>query len=147
MAEVVGAVASVLTIATVALDLSRSTYNIVTSFQSQRKDVDEIKSDLSTLTMILGEIQQQVGSSPDDGRFEPLRKPLQCCQAILQEIHDTLEKCTRHSKGKRESVRTWLNLRYREKGFNDAKQRLASYKSTLAIAFDTMTMCVINDCL
>lgn len=140
MAEVLGAVSSVLTIATVTLDLSRSAYNIVTSFESQRKDVDEIRSDLSTLTVILGQIQQQVEGLPDDGRLQPLREPLQCCQAISQEIHDMLEKCMRHSKDKRESVRTWLKLRYREKGFTDAKQRLASYKSTLAIAFDTMKM-------
>lgn len=142
MTEVLGAFASVITIAAVAFELCTSSHNIISSFQSQRKDVKEIQSDLGALIAILELIQQRGRGSAtcNDDTLEPLRGPLQCCQAVVQEIHDMLKKCTQHSKDGRESVRTWLNLQYRGKGFTDAKQRLASYKSTLAIAFDLMRM-------
>ncbi|KAK5069368.1 hypothetical protein LTR51_008618 [Lithohypha guttulata] len=140
MAKVLGVGSSVLAIVTVALQLSKSSYETITGFRSQRKDVEEIQGDLSALVVVLELVREQAEGSPDDGRLKPLCDPLQCCQTILQEIHDMLEQCTKHSKDHRESVRTWLNLRYRAKSFNDAKQRLSSYKSTLTIAFNSINM-------
>lgn len=141
-AEALGVVASVLAIATAALQLSQSTYEIISSFRSQRKDVEEIQSDLSALNIVLELTREQAKGTSNDDRLKSLRGPLLCCQTILQEIHDMLKQSTKHSKDNRESVRTWLNLRHREKSFTDAKQRLSSYKSTLIIAIDSLNMYV-----
>ena len=51
-----------------------------------------------------------------------------------------LNACTKHAKDNRDSIRDWLNMQYREKSFEDVKQRLASYKSTLSIAFASINI-------
>lgn len=135
-----GVVSSVLAIATVALQLSKFAYETISSFRSQRQDVHDIQTDLATLTGVLELVHEQAKASPSDGRLEALRGPLSGCQTILRDIHESLAQCTRHAKDQRESVRTWLKLRYREKSFVEAKERLSSYKATLCIAFDTMSM-------
>lgn len=140
MAEVLGVVSSVLAIATVAVQLSISTYETIASFRSQRQDIQDVQSDLAALTVVLEHILKQGEATPDDQRFETLKVPLSCCEKILREIHESLAECTRHAKDHRDSVRTWLKLHYREKSFNEAKERLSSYKATLCVAFDTMNM-------
>lgn len=142
MAEVLGAVSSVLAIATVALQLSKSAHETIASFRSQRQDVADIHSDLGTLSVVLELIRDRAEGSPDDERLDVLRGPLSCCRTVLQDIHDSLAECTKHAKDQRESVRTWLKLRHREKSFTEAKQRLSSYKATLCVAFDTMNVYV-----
>ena len=57
-----------------------------------------------------------------------------------QEMHEMLDACNIHGTDGRNSVRDWLSIRYHEKSFEDMKQRLLSYKSTLCIAFDTIVM-------
>ena len=143
MAEVLGAVSSVLAIATVTLQLSKSAYETISSFRSQRQDVSDVQSDLATLAGVLEFVGEQAKASPNDRRLEALRGPLSCCQTIVQDIHESLAQCTRHAQDQRGSVRTWLKLRYHEKGFVEAKERLSSYKATLCIALDTMNMYVL----
>ncbi|BCR85775.1 uncharacterized protein ACHE_21233S [Aspergillus chevalieri] len=55
-------------------------------------------------------------------------------------MREMLNACTKRSAEGRESVRDWLNMRYREKSFEDMKQRLASYKSTLSITFESINI-------
>ncbi len=55
-------------------------------------------------------------------------------------MREMLDACTKYSKDGRDSVRDWLNMRYKEKTFEDVKKRLASYKSTLAITFESINM-------
>ena len=57
-----------------------------------------------------------------------------------QEMHKMLDMCTIHGTDSRNSVRDWLSMRYHEKSFEDLKQRLLSYKSTLSVAFDSIVM-------
>lgn len=142
--EVLGAVASVLGIATAALQLSQSSYELIDSFRSQRKDVHEIQDDLRGLIAVLQTICEQARDANNDDKLRVLGGPLQCCRSITQEMYDMLQQCTKHAKDHRESVRTWLSLRYREKSFDDARQRLSSYKSTLTIAFDSINLYILS---
>lgn len=142
MAEVLGGVSSVLAIATAALQLSKSTYETISSFRSQRQDVTDIQVDLAALAVVLELVREQAENIPNSRYLGALRGPLSGCQTILQDIYDSLAKCTKHTKDHRESVRTWLKLRFREKSFTDAKERLSSYKATLCIAFDTINLYV-----
>lgn len=142
MAEVLGVVSSVLAIATVALQLSKSTYETISSFRSQRQDVTAIRTDLSALAVVLELVCEQARGSPNEQCLQVLREPLSGCQSILQDIHDSLAQCTKHATDGRDSLRTWLKLRHREKSFTEAKERLSSYKATLCIAFDTMHLYV-----
>jgi len=65
---------------------------------------------------------------------------MQCCTTTCQEMREMLDECTKHAKDGWDSVRDWLNMQYRERSFQDMKQRLASYKSTPSIAFASINM-------
>ena len=136
----IGEASSILALTIFAFESSKSLYEAVSSFKSRRKDVVDVQTDLGSLVTALELIRQQAQGSQDGDKFEPLRHPLQCCLAICQEIQETLNVCTRHTKKGREGVRDWLHMQYHEKSFSDMKQRLASYKSTLSIAFASMNM-------
>jgi hypothetical protein len=136
----IGEASSILALTIFAFQSSKSLYDAVSSFKSQRKAIKDVQTDLGSLVTVLDLIRQQAQGSQDGDKFEPLRDPLQCCQAICQEMQEMLDVCTSHAKDGRDSVRDWLNMQYRAKSFTDMKQRLASYKSTLSIAFALINM-------
>lgn len=140
MAEAVGLASAILGLTIFAYDTSKSLYEAVSSFRTQRKTVKDLQDELNSLTTILGSIRTYAGGSEEAQRLEPLRKPLECCLTICQEMHETLEACTKHSAEGRNSVRDWLNMRYHGKSFEDIRKRLNIYKSTLSITFASINM-------
>lgn len=147
MAEVIGVVSGVLTLVISALKTTQAVYDTVTSFKSQRKTIQDVQTDLGALIAVLELISQQIQASETRGKFELLRQPIECCTTTCQEMQDTLSACMKHAKGGGISVRDWINMRYRGKDFEDIKQRLASYKSTLSITFASINMCTSVPCL
>jgi hypothetical protein len=140
MAEVIGLASGLLTLTIFAYDTSKSLYEAVSSFKSQRKTIKDFQADLSSLVAALEKIREQIQLSQEIERLEPLRKPLYHCATTSGEMREMLDACTTHSREGRDSVRDWLNMRYHEKSFEDLKQRLASYKSTLCIAFELINL-------
>lgn len=140
MAEAVGLASGILTLTVATYNTTKSLLEAVSSFQSQRKTIKDIEADLKSLHTVLGKIYEQIQRSHDIERLEPLREPLNCCKIACQEVHKMLDACTIHGTDGRNSVRDWLSMRYHEKSFEDIKQRLLSYKSTLSIAFDCIVM-------
>jgi len=123
-----------------AYDASKSLYEAVSSFKSQRQTIKDVLADLDSLVTVLTTIREQAQRSQKVESLEPLRKPLECCATTCKEMRETIDVCTSHSKDGQASVRDWLKMQYREKSFEDMKKRLASYKSTLVIAFQSMNM-------
>jgi hypothetical protein len=119
---------------------SKSLYEAISSFKSQRKTVKDILTNLESLVAVLSSIREQAQRSSEVARLEPLREPLNCCATTCQEILEMLDTCRAHSKEGRDTVRDWLNMRYKEKTFEDVRKRLVSYKSTLTIAFESINM-------
>jgi len=140
MAEAVGLASGLLTLTIFAYDTSKSLYEAVSSFKSQRKTIKDVLADLDSLVTVLENINKQAQRSQEVERLEPLREPLNCCTTTCHEMHEMLDACTTHSKEGRDSVRDWLNMRYHEKSFEDMKKRLASFKSTLSIVFESINM-------
>lgn len=140
MAEVIGLASGLLTLTIFASETSKSLYEAVSSFKSQRKTIIDVQVDLKSLVDILGKITEQAQLPREVERLEHLRNQVNCCTVTCQEMHKMLEQATRHSKEGSDSVRVWLSMRYHEKSFEDMKNRLASYKSTLAIAFQLIDM-------
>ncbi|KAL8637401.1 MAG: hypothetical protein Q9228_005320 [Teloschistes exilis] len=140
MAEAVGLASSLLALTVAAYKTSKSLYEAVSNFQSQRKTIKDIQADLKSLITVLDKVHEQIQSSHDIERLEPLRQPLTCCTTACQEMYEMLDACTIHGTDGRNSVRDWLSMRYHEKSFEDMKQRPLSYKSTLSIAFDSIMM-------
>ncbi|KAL9002000.1 MAG: hypothetical protein Q9188_005052 [Gyalolechia gomerana] len=137
-AEALGLASGLLTLTVAAYKTSKSLYEAVSSFQSQRKTIKDIQAHVQSLVTLLEKIQEQIQSSQEIERLEPLQQPLNCCNTACQEMLEMLDACTTHGKDGRKSVRDWLNMRYHEKSFEDIKQRLVTYESTLGIAFDSI---------
>lgn len=140
MTEAVGFVSALLGLSVFTYNTSKSLYEAVASFKSQRKTIKDLQVELNSLVVIIGSIKTQAEDSEGSRRLEPLQQPLKCCLEICQEMHEMIQVCTKHTPQGRDSVRDWLNMRYREKSFDEMKQRLSSYKSTLSIAFDLINM-------
>lgn len=140
MAEAVGFASALLGLTVFTLNTSKSLYDAVSSFKSQRKTIKDLQNDISSLVTVLGSVQAQAQMSQEVERLEPLRTPLECCLTTCQDMRDMLDACTKHSETGRDSVRDWINMRYHEKSFDDMKQRLASYRSTLSITFESINM-------
>lgn len=140
MAEAVGFASALLTLTLSAYDTSKSLYEAVSSFKSQRKTIKDLQTDLGSLVAVLGSIRTQLEISQEVERLGPLREPLECCLTTCQKMRDMLDACTKHSAEGRDSVRDWLSMRYHGKSFEEMKQRLASYKSTLSITFGSINM-------
>jgi Fungal N-terminal domain of STAND proteins len=138
MAEPIGVASGILALTIFAYNTSKTLYEAVASFKSQRKTITDLQADLGSLIVVVNSIRDQVQASRETDKFEPLRQPLQCCATICQEMRGMLSICTAYGKGNRDSVRDWLNMQYREKSFEDMKKRLGSYQSTLCIAFALM---------
>jgi hypothetical protein len=140
MAEAVGLTSALLSLTIFTYHTSKSLYEAVSSFKSQRKTIRDLQADLSSLVSVLESIHKQAQHSQEVERLEPLRQPLECCSTTCRELREMLDVCTEHSREGRDSVRDWLSMRYHEKSFEDMKRRLASYKSTLSITFESIYM-------
>ena len=140
MATGIGEASALLALIVFAYDTSKSLYEEVSSFKSQRKTIKDVLADLDSLNTVLETIRGQAQQLQKVEILEPLRGPLKCCTATCQEMRETLDICITHSKESRNSIRDWLNIRYKEKTFEDVKKRLTSYKSTLTIAFESINM-------
>ncbi|KAH8430993.1 uncharacterized protein LDX57_008654 [Aspergillus melleus] len=144
MAETVGFVSALLGLTILTFDASKTLYEAVSSFRSQRRTIRDLQLDLSSLLDVLQSIRDLAESSHESDRLEALRLPMECCLAICQDLQVTLDSCTKHSDEGRDSIRDWLSLRYHEKSFEDMKKRLASYKATLSITFQLITLGDLN---
>ena len=140
MAEAVGLASGLLTLTMAVYKTSKSLYEAVSSLHSQRKTIKDIEADLKSLVTVLEKVHEQIQSSQNIERLEPLQQPSDCCMTVCEEMHQMLDACTIHGTDGRNSVRDWLSMRYHEKSFEDIKQRLLSYKLTLSIAFDSIVV-------
>ncbi|RAR13367.1 hypothetical protein DDE83_003230 [Stemphylium lycopersici] len=137
MAEAVGLASGLLTLIVFTFDASKSLYEAISSFKSQRQTIKHVLADLNALATVLTTIREQAQHPAKAAKLELLRQPLECCATTCKEMHEMLKMCSAHSKDGQSSVRDWLKMRYRGKSFDDIKNRLSSYKTTLVVAFQS----------
>ncbi|KAJ4383784.1 hypothetical protein N0V86_000627 [Didymella sp. IMI 355093] len=140
MAEAVGLASGLLTLVVFTFDASKSLYEAVSSFKSQRQTIKDVLADLDALATVLATIREQAQHPAKAAKLELLRQPLECCAITCKEMREMLNVCSAHSGDRQSSVRDWLKMRYREKSFDDIKKRLSSYKTTLVVAFQSVNI-------
>lgn len=140
MAEAIGLTSGLLTLTMAAYQTSKALHEAISSFRSQRKTIKDLQADSESLTTVLEQIRERIQNGQDTKRLEVLRQPVYYCLKVCQELHEMMDACTIHTTDDRQSVRDWLNMQFRGKSFEEIKQRLSSYKSTLSVAFGLTTM-------
>lgn len=140
MAEGIGLASGLLTLAVFACSASKSLYEAISSFKSQRQSIKDVLADLDALVTVLTTICERAQHPAESEKLELLQRPLECCATTCQEMHEMLDSCTARSRYGQASVRDWLKMQYRERSFDDMKDRLSSYKTTLIVTFQSMNM-------
>jgi len=140
MAEAIALTSSILAIATFSFRTTTLLYEEIQCLESQRKTVTDLHEEIGSLNAALSSLTDQLKDHNNDLRFEPLRNSLYNCAKTCEELGEMLTVCTSHSKEGKDSVRDWLKMRYRGKSFDDIKQRLLAYKSTLIVAHDSVNL-------
>ena len=108
----IGEAAGLLALTMFALNASKSLFEAVSSFKNQRKSIQVLQADLGALVPALDLVRQQVQNSENESKFEPLQEPVECCGKTCQEMQEMLDKCIKHAKDGRDSLRDWLKMQY-----------------------------------
>ena len=132
MADPISITSGILALAAFALQSSKSLYQAVESFQSNRRTVRELREELEALDGVLQSLHQAAANS--DTSLTGLKLPLFRCGKACRDFEAVITKCTSHSGGSRTSFRDWAKLKYMGDDIVGFKNMLAGYKSTISIA-------------
>lgn len=122
-----------------AFQSSKVLYELVVSFQSNKKQVRELKEELEALDAVL-ESLQQTATSTENAHLAALKLPLLRCGNACAEFQAAIAKCSAHSGGPRTSFRDWAKLTYMGDDITGFKNVLAGYKATILIALGDANM-------
>ncbi|KAE8312441.1 hypothetical protein BDV41DRAFT_577630 [Aspergillus transmontanensis] len=131
-----------LALATFAYGACQSVGREFQSFEDQPKDICHLKSQLKSLTAVLGSLISVVREpgAETDTDLVSLKAPLLGCGEACKDLEDLIRKCTKHSDGKGSSVRTWLNLKVRADEIKSIQNILSVYQETITLALATVTL-------
>lgn len=107
-----------------------------------------MKTDIETLNETIHSLQQELGKKDGDADLSDAQKSnlreikptLEACHGACDAFKAKIDRVMRHSKDGYTSLRDRLKLQFQEKEIGAFQARLASYKSTLAIALDFCTL-------
>ncbi|KAF2257434.1 hypothetical protein BU26DRAFT_446892 [Trematosphaeria pertusa] len=150
MAEVIGVTSGLLTLVVFSLQASKSLYQVVRSFQTNRRSIAQLLEGLEALNEVLESLQDVVANSTAD--LSALKLPLLRCGKGCKEFEEVIIKCTAHSGGSRASFRDWVKLTYMGNDISGFQDMLEAYKSTIIIALGdatfrttTVTVDILNE--
>lgn len=133
MAEAIGAISGVTSLATTTLQVCILLYNAVQSYAGHQTRVHSFLRDLDDLIQILRNLEDTIKTNPKID-FSALQSPLQQCANACQVLHEEFLKCSSRSNDRRTSVRDWFKLRYMGEDVDGILRLLAGYKATINVA-------------
>lgn len=138
MADPVSITASVLTLATFALQSSQALYDIIGSIKNNSRSVRELKDETGALSGVLVSLTETVKNS--DADFSALENPLRKCGELCNESAELINKCSVHAGRGKFSWRDFLTSTYKGKDINELRSLIGAYKGTIAIALADANM-------
>lgn len=132
MAEVLGSLSAIMSLATLALQSSITLYQTVQSLQSRDKVIRELRQEVEALQAVLQALHGSIYSFEVD--LTALTQPLMRCSNACNEFNTLLMKFAPQSIGERSRKRDWLRMKYMGEDITGFKNMLASYKSTISLA-------------
>ena len=140
MAEVIGAVSSVLGIATVAVKATSALITLLHNIKDAPRAISDLHSQLQTLKTVLDEIDEVFSAGGEKGgpAITPTKCALNDCSRVLEEVSAVLEPLRQGLQatdgGKMQA--SWAKFRTAtmENEITDSVRRLETFKTTLVIA-------------
>ena len=139
MAEAVGLISGVLTLAVFAFQSSVTLCNTVKSFQFHQQRVRDLTEELDALSQVLHSLSETINGMPAFD-FTPLKRPLLQCGNACTEFKKQIAKCSAHSSGGRPSFRDWARLTYMGEDIDGFRHMLVAYRLTVNIALTDATL-------
>ncbi|KAF2867078.1 hypothetical protein BDV95DRAFT_598219 [Massariosphaeria phaeospora] len=147
MAEPIGLVASIITIAGVAYQSSKLLYEFIEDFRNASQSLNDLHTDLSTVQQLLHSLTENLENTNDadlsDGFricLQDLKPSVEACSKACIGFRTKVSKITSHSTEGHVSWRDKARLQFEEKGIMAFKYRLESHKSTINIALSLMIL-------
>jgi predicted nucleic acid-binding Zn-ribbon protein len=141
MAEAVGFVASVITIAGLAFHGSKQLYEVLDKYQNAPKTLSNLRTELDIVQQLLQSIEKSLANTRDEDLPEALQRCLQDFKPSLEglkrscdEFSEKLEKLTNRSTDSNMSKRDLFKLQFEEKSIEAFRYRLNSHKLSINIA-------------
>ncbi|KAG4279579.1 hypothetical protein FPRO04_13583 [Fusarium proliferatum] len=153
MAEVIGLVSGLLTLATFAHKSVTKVQEAVQSFRTLPRQLRELLSELAELSTVLQDLSQAPGGDIEVD-LSALKITLEQCSRSCEEFEQELRACISRSGQDRASFRDWAKLTYRGgDGIEGFRQQLIGCKSTIVVALSfanlrtsTITVEAIQSC-
>jgi TolA-binding protein len=142
MGDPLSIASGVLALSAFAFKSSVSLYQSVQSFQSNKKEIRELKGELESLSNVMQSLQQL--ASKDEDQFKTLSLPLLRCGQACKDFEEVIADCTKHSSESKTSFRDWAKLQYLGSDIVGFKDMLAGYKSTISIAIGDINLYVFT---
>ena len=144
MAEPLSITASVIAVATLAYSSTQTLYQAIYAIHDAPEAFAHLMTDIETLHDTIHSLQQEIKKRDTDGtlsdaqnsNLREIKPTLEACRTACDAFKSKIDKIMRHSKDGQTSMRDRLKLQFQEKEIRAFQARLASYKSTLAIALD-----------
>jgi hypothetical protein len=142
MGDPLSIASGVLALSVFAFKSSVSLYQSVENFQSNKKEIRELKGELETLKNVIQSLQKF--ASKDEDQFKTLCLPLLRCGQACNDFEKVIADCTKHSSEPRTSFRDWAKLQYLGSDIVGFKNMLAGYKATIGIAIGDINLYVFT---
>ncbi|PGH21291.1 hypothetical protein AJ80_03341 [Polytolypa hystricis UAMH7299] len=129
--------ASVVTLAALAFQASKSLYQAVESFKSSKRTIRELRLELGGLLQALDALKE--AATDNEAELAALKLPLARCSKICKEFEVVINRCVSRSGGDRTSFRDWAKLQYAGGDIENLRIILGGYKSTISIVLGGAT--------
>jgi hypothetical protein len=139
MAEVIGIVSGLLTLATFAFDASVSLRNRIKSYQYHPKQVRDLLEELEALTAVLGPLQETLSATSKVDLSE-LELPLKRCGSACREFDEEIKKRVTRTGATLTSFRDWAKIQYMRDDIDGFRRLISGYKSTINVALTGATL-------
>jgi hypothetical protein len=116
----------------IALQSSKSLYQAIKSFQSNRRAIRKLIKKLEALDVVLQSLYQKAANG--NANLTGLELPLVRYGKVCRDFETVITKCTAHSGGSKTTFRDWEKLNYIGNDIIGFKNILTGYKSIISIA-------------
>lgn len=140
MADPLSITTAILGITATVFKSGKTLHDLISSYKELPRNIRDLRDDLKSLCDVLTRVQTYAEHHASDSRIESLRGPLQSSLTICSDLNESWNECMKTSKTGEHSFRAWMRMKWRDKTFNDMKNRLESYRSVLSLSFASISL-------
>ena len=137
MADPLSITASVLAIATVAVQSVKSLNETVSRYKGRDRTLQRLQNELQAVSGILDSLKEAVLAEASISAL--LKGPVERCSEICREFEQSMLSFNKRSKT---GLRDWAKLEFMRGDINEFIDTVSRYKSTIAVGLGIITLYV-----